>query len=182
MAGFGVTTEAENERLQILGFSVKMKQAVIANDHVVAVFYDLPRREFSVIESKLRERLGGPTEENLDSYTGRDGCKGKEIHWRNEVSDIVLIDQCENDKYGAAAVNLFYTRGADFSTNRPNEGDTKAMQQRLSIGDSTSLLRFFAFLKVGERYRDITSPINEACYYGSCGRGSFAPRSSARPW
>jgi hypothetical protein len=113
-------TSTENDRLQMLGFSVKMKQAVIADDHVVAVFYDLPRREFSAMESRLRERLGGPTEENLGSYIGRNGCKGKEIHWRNEVSDIVLVDQCENDKYGAAVVNLFYTRRADFST-KPSE-------------------------------------------------------------
>jgi hypothetical protein len=111
-------SSTENDRLQMLGFSVKTKQAVIANDHVVAIFYDLRPSEFSAMESKLRERLGGPTEEKLDGYTGRDGCKGKEIHWRTEVSDIVLIDQCENDRYGATAINLFYTRRAALSTRQ----------------------------------------------------------------
>jgi len=82
----------------------------------LAIFYDLHRKDFSAMESMSRDCLGEPTEEEIDGYIGRDGCKGKEIHWRNDGSDIVLIDECEHDEYGAAAVNLFYTRHADLST------------------------------------------------------------------
>ena len=103
-------TSVENDQLHLLGFNVMTKQTVIAKGHVAAIFYDLPRKDIAAIESTLRERLGGPTEGNVDGYIGRDGCRGREIHWRNEVSEIVLIDECENDKYGVTAINLFYTR------------------------------------------------------------------------
>lgn len=102
-------TSVRHDQLHLLGFRVRAKSTVIVNGHVAAIFYDLRRKDFSAIESTLRERLGGPTEEKIDSYMGHNGCKGKEIHWKNGVSDIVLIDECEHDGYGAA-VNLFYTR------------------------------------------------------------------------
>lgn len=115
-------SSVRHDQLHLLGFRVRAKSTVIVNGHVAAIFYDLRRKDFSAVESTLRERLGGPTEEKFDGYIGHDGCKGEEIHWRNDVSDIVLIDECEHDEYGAAAVNLFYTRRADFSTKPPNEG------------------------------------------------------------
>lgn len=103
-------TSVRDDRLRLLGFRVRKKSTVISFDHVVAIFYDLRRKDFSAVESALRERLGEPTEEKIDGYAGHDGCKGKEIHWRNEASDIVLTDECERDKYGATAISLFYTR------------------------------------------------------------------------
>jgi hypothetical protein len=93
--------------------TISVRDCSIENDHVAAIFYDLRRHDFSAVESTLRGRMGEPTEEKIDGYSGHDGCKGKEIHWSNDVSDIVLIDQCEHDKYGETAVNLFYTRRAD---------------------------------------------------------------------
>jgi hypothetical protein len=113
-------TSSEKEQPLLLGFSLMVKQTVIADDHVAAIFYNFRRADFSEIEGKLRIRLGHPTVEKIDGYSGRDGCKGKEIHWTNDVSDIVLINHCEEDEFGATALNLFYTRRANFET-KPSE-------------------------------------------------------------
>lgn len=112
-------TSIRNDRLHLLGFRVRKKSTVISSDRVVAIFYDLRHKDFSAIENTLHHRLGRPTEEKIDGYTGHNGCKGKEIHWRNEVSDIVLTDECENDEYAVTLISLFYTRRPLTSLQKP---------------------------------------------------------------
>jgi hypothetical protein len=98
-------TSASNDQLHLLGFRVLKKSVVIVNDHVAGIYYDLPRTYFSAIKSALRDRLGEPTEVDIDGYIGHeDGCKGEVTHWSNEVSGIVLEYECEHD--GVATVNL----------------------------------------------------------------------------
>jgi hypothetical protein len=109
-------TSGRQVHLHLLGFRVRKESTVISNGHVTAIFYDLRRKDFSAVERTFRKRLGGPTEEKPDGYIAHDGCKCKEIHWRNDVSDIVLVDECEHDKYEVAAVNLFYLHRDDLTT------------------------------------------------------------------
>jgi hypothetical protein len=115
---------ANNDPLHLLGFSVREKSTVIENDHIAAIFYRIRRADYSAIKSTLHDRLGEPTEVEMDGYRGDGDCKGDQIHWSNDVSDIVLIDECD-DHGGPSSLggnlNLFYTRRADLTTTNPSQ-------------------------------------------------------------
>jgi hypothetical protein len=107
-------TSRGNAEFQLHGLPAQVRQTVLVNDRVAAIFYTFRHRNLRALARILRADLGQPTEQKMDGYSGHDGCRGEEIHWTNAVSDVVLIDQCERDD-GAAALNLFYTRVDDLS-------------------------------------------------------------------
>jgi hypothetical protein len=105
---------SRNDEFRLHGLPVQVRQTIVVNDRVTAVFYEFRRRNFRTIARMLRADFGQPTEQKMDGYSGRDGCRGEEIHWTNTASDVVLIDQCERAD-GVAALNLFYTRVGDLN-------------------------------------------------------------------
>lgn len=105
-------TSVGTDEFRLLGLPVRARSTVLVNDRVAAIFYDFRRKNFRAIEKVVRMHLGKPTEEKPDGYIGHDGCKGREIHWANAVSDIVLVDECGE---GKTTLNMFYTDSSDLT-------------------------------------------------------------------